>query len=59
MMEGIKGPMTLVTRIEADQSSLEAVHASRRGPVNRIAAAFLTVTNRVKDLASFAFSAAS
>jgi hypothetical protein len=59
MKAAIKDPMTLVTRTEADQSSLEAVHVSRRGPVNRIGAAVLTVTSRAKALASLAFSAAS
>ena len=33
MKAAIKGPMTLVTRTEAGQLSLEAVPASHRGPV--------------------------
>jgi hypothetical protein len=59
MKAAIRGPMALDTRTEADQSSLEALHASRRGPVNLIDAVLLTVRNRAKDLASLAFSAAS
>jgi len=55
----IKGPMSLETRSEAGQSSLEPVHGSRRGPVNLIDAALLAVTNRAKALGSLAFSAAS
>lgn len=51
--------MTLVTRIEADQSILEVVHASRRGPINLIDDAPLTVTNSAKAQASLGFSAAS
>jgi len=59
MKAAIKGPMTPESRTEAGQSSLEAVDASRRGPVNLIDTALLTVTNRAKGLASLAFSAAS
>ena len=59
MKASIKGPMSLETRTEADQSRLEAVHASRRGPVNLIDAALLTVTNRAKALVFLAFSATS
>lgn len=59
MKAAIKGPMTLVTRTEAGQLSLEAVPASHRGPVNLIDAALLTVMNRAQGLASLAFSAAS
>lgn len=59
MKAPIKGLTALETRTEAGQSSLEAVRASRRGPINRIGAALLTVTNRAKALASLAFSAVS
>lgn len=59
MKASMKGPMNLETRTEADQSSLKAVHASRRGPVNLIDAALLTVTNRAKALVFLAFSTAS
>jgi hypothetical protein len=55
----IKGPLVLERRTEEGQPSLEALHASRRGPVNLIDAALLTVTNRAEALASIAFSAAS
>jgi len=55
----IKGAMALATMTKAGKSSLEAVHASRRAPVNLIDAALLAVTNRAKALASLAFSAAS
>ena len=51
--------MPLVTSTETDQSSLEAVHGSRREPVNLIDAALLAVTNRAKAMAALAFSAAS
>ena len=59
MKAAVTGPTTLVTRIEAAQSSLEAVNASRRAPVNLIDAALLADTNRAKALASLGFSAAS
>ncbi|MCP9806137.1 hypothetical protein KBY71_06350 [Cyanobium sp. T1B-Tous] len=59
MKAPIKGPLVLERRTEEGQSSLEAVHASRRGPVNLIDAALLTVTNRAKALVFLAFSAAS
>lgn len=59
MKAPIKGPMALETWTEAGQSSLEAVHPSRRRPVNLIDAALRTVTNRAKALVSLAFSAAS
>jgi len=55
----IKEAMVLATMPKAGKSSLEAVHASRRAPVNLIDAALLAVTNRAKALASLAFSAAS
>ena len=54
-----KGPIALETRNESGQSSLQAVHASRRAPVNLIDVALLAVTNRAKALVSLAFSAAS
>jgi hypothetical protein len=54
-----KGAIGLETRIETGQSSLKAVLASRRAPLNLIDAALLAVTNRAKALASLAFSAAS
>ena len=54
-----KGAIGLETRSETGQSSLEAVHASRRAPVNLIDAALLADTNRAKALASLAFSAGS
>ena len=54
-----KGAMALETRTEAVQSSLEAVHASRRAPLNLIDAALLASSNRAKDLAAPAFSADS
>lgn len=59
MKAPIKGPLVLECRTEEGQSSLEAVHASRRGPVNLIDAALLTVTTRAKALVFLAFSAAS
>jgi hypothetical protein len=59
MNEPNKGPIALETRTETGQSSLQAVHASRKAPVNLIDAALLAITNRAKVLASLAFSAAS
>ena len=59
MKAAIQGPTTLVTRIEAGQSSLEAVCGSRSGPVNLIAAALMSGTVRANALTSLAFSAAS
>ena len=59
MKAPIKGPLVLERRTEEGQSSLEAVHASRRGPVNLIDAALLSVTYRAKALVFLAFSAAS
>ena len=55
----IKEAMVLATMTKASKSSLEAVHESRRAPVNLIEAALLADTNRAKALASLAFSAAS
>jgi len=51
--------MALETRKESGQMSLEAVHSSRRTPVNLIDAELLETTNRALALASLAFSAAS
>jgi len=55
----IKEAMVMAIMTIAGKSSLEAVHASRRAPVNLIDAMLLAVTNRAKALASLAFSAAS
>ena len=41
-----KGAMALETRKESGQMSLEAVHSSRRAPVNLIDTALLEATNR-------------
>lgn len=53
------GPMTLETRKESGQSSLQAVHSNRSATVNLIDAALLAATNRATALASLACSAAS
>jgi len=50
-----KGAIALETRAETGQSSLYAVHASSRAPVNLIGAALLADTNRAKALTSLAF----
>jgi len=55
----IKDAMVLATMTKAGKSSLEAVHATRRGAVNPIHAELLTVTNGARPLAFVAFSAAS
>jgi len=54
-----KGLMALETRNESGQSSLQAVHASRRAPVKLIDAALLTALTKVKALVPLAFSAVS
>jgi hypothetical protein len=59
MKAPIKGAIALETRAETGETSLEAVHASRRAPVNLIDAAMLAVTNRAKAPASLACSADS
>jgi hypothetical protein len=59
MKAAIQQPTTLVTRIEAGQSSPDVMHASRRAPGNLIAAALMSGTVRAQGLASVAFSAAS
>lgn len=59
MKAPVRVPTALETRTQAEQSNLEAVHGSRRGPVNLIDAAHLTVMDRAKALVSIAFSAAS
>ena len=53
------GPMALETRTESGQPSLQAVHASRKAPINLNDATLLAITNRTKALASLAFLAAS
>ena len=53
------GLIALEMRIESGQSSLQAVHASRRAHVNLIEVALLVVTNRAKALVSLVFSVAS
>ncbi len=59
MKAPIKGAIALETRAKTGQTSLEAVHASRRARANLIDATLLAITNRTKALASIAFSAAS
>jgi len=54
-----KEAMVMANMTIAGKSSLEAVHESRRAPVNLIDAMLLAHTNRAKALVSLAFSAAS
>jgi len=54
-----KGAMALEPGTQSGQPSLEAVHSSRRAPVNLIDTTLLSVKNSAKALASLAFSAAS
>jgi len=51
--------MALEIKTETGQASLEALHTSRRAPVNLIDVMLLSVTNRKKPLLPPAFSAAS
>jgi hypothetical protein len=54
-MNPIRGAMASETKTEACQSSLEAVHATCRAPVNLIDEALLTVQNRQKPLLASLF----